>query len=517
MIPPLAARALVLRPAALIRTRALATPTVALWVAAALGVAVRLRPLLADFPLNDGGFFYAIVRDIERAGIPDRLSYNGLDLPFAYAPLGFYLAALVHALGVGLLDVFRLLPAVLSVLALLAFIRFARTVTKDPVLTAIAAFGFALVPNAYATHVTGGGLPRVLGVLFLLLALERFVVLYQTRRRGALVAAGVFGALALASHAEMGWALAFSTVVLWLYRGRTRRSFVDSALAAGVAALVASPWLVTSVLRYGPAPFLSALGTGTLDNPVASLLTFRQTGEPWFPLFAALAVVGMVRVAGRGDWWLPAWLLAIGLLDSRSFFVLSTIPMSLLVAVAVRDVLAPLVESRRLRVALASAAVAYGLVTTPAALPEIFRSVPPADRAAMGWARANTAADARFLVLSGRYWSDDSVGEWFPALAERRSVVTVQGYEWLPNGAFWTQMRRSYAAESCTSQDTACLDRLRASGMRFDYVYIVSEKIGERQDQSDEPCCSALRLSLASDPRYELVYAGGGALIYRVR
>ena len=176
------------------------------------------------------------------------------------------------------------------------------------------AFAFALVPSAYASHVTGGGLTRALGVLFLLLALERFIVLFETRSRGALVAAGVFGALSLLSHTEMGWALAFSVVVLWLFRARDRRSFFDAALAALVATVVVLPWVLTVLLRYGPSPFVSAFGTGTLDNPAVKLAIFDQTGEPWFPLFGALAIVGMIRVGGLRQWWLPAWILAIGML-----------------------------------------------------------------------------------------------------------------------------------------------------------------------------------------------------------
>lgn len=521
MLPIATTFDVIARRRALLRTIAIDVPRVALAAALVTGVAVRFFPVLtSDFPVNDGGMFYTIVQDIERAhfGFPDRLSYNDLGIPFAYAPLSFYLAALVNVLGMPLLEVFRFLPAVLASLILFAFVRFARAVTKDPVLTVLATFGFALVPSAYASHVTGGGLPRALGVLFMLLALERFIVLFETRSRAALVGAGVFGALALLSHTEMGWALAFSVFVLWLFRARDRRSFIDAALAAAVALAVVAPWLVTVLLRYGASPFLSAFSTGTLDNPAVKLAIFDQTGEPWFPLFGALAIVGMVRVAGQRQWWLPAWVLAIGMLDSRSLHILSAIPMAILAAIAIRDVLAPLVTSRRTRIALGAAAIAYGLVTTPSALPDVLRTIPVTDRGAMAWAKDNTPPDARFLVVTERGWAENSIGEWFPALAERPSVSTVQGWEWLPNGAFWTQMVHFFAAQSCGSQDASCLDRLRGTtGYVFSYVYIPSEKLRQRQDHSAEPCCTPLRMSLLADPRYELVYSEGGAYIFRVR
>lgn len=521
MLPEATSRLVVTRRRVLWRSLAVDTNTAVLIAAIVTGVVVRFRPvLLSDFPVNDGGMFYTVVQDIVRSGFgfPQHLSYNGLDLPFAYAPASFYLAAAIHGLGVGLLDVFRFLPAVLASLILFAFVRFARAVTKNDALTAIATFAFALVPSAYASHVTGGGLTRALGVLFLLLALERFIVLFETRSRGALVAAGVFGALSLLSHTEMGWALAFSVVVLWLFRARDRRSFFDAALAALVATVVVLPWVLTVLLRYGPSPFVSAFGTGTLDNPAVKLAIFDQTGEPWFPLFGALAIVGMIRVGGLRQWWLPAWILAIGMLDSRSLHILSAIPMAILVAIAVRDVLAPLVTTPRLRIALACAAVAYGLVTTPWALPDVLRTIPDTDRAAMSWVRDHTPADARFLVVTERGWAENSVGEWFPALAERPSVSTVQGYEWLPDRAFWAQMVRFFEAQSCGSQDSACLERLRAdTGYDFSYVYLPAEKLRQRQDHSAEPCCASLRLSLEQDPHYELVYSESGAYIFRAR
>lgn len=521
MLPIATTVDVIARRRAALRAVAVDAPRMALIGAIVTGVAVRFFPVLAsDFPVNDGGMFYTIVQDIERAhlGFPEQLSYNGLGIPFAYAPLSFYLATFVHLLGVPLIDVFRFLPAVLASLILVAFIRFARAVTKDDVLTAIATLGFALVPSAYASHITGGGLPRALGVLFVLLSLERFIALFETRSRAALAGAGVFGALALLSHTEMGWALAFSTAVLWLFRARDGRGLRDTALAALVAAAVVSPWLVTVLLRYGPSPFLAAFSTGTLDNPAVKLAIFDQTGEPWFPLFAALAILGMVRVAGRRQWWLPVWVLAIAMLDSRSLHILSAIPMAILVAIAVREVLAPLVASRRTRIALAAAAVAYGLITTPWALPNVLRTVPATDRAAMAWVKAETPPDARFLVVTERGWAENSIGEWFPALAERPSVSTVQGWEWIPDRAFWKQMVRFFAAQSCGSQDAGCLDRLRAdTGYVFSYVFIPSEKLRQREDHSAEPCCTPLRTSLLEDPHYDLVYSQGGAYIFRAR
>jgi hypothetical protein len=61
-------------------------------------------------------------------------------------------------------------------------------------------------------------------------------------------------------------------------------------------------------------------------------------------------------------------------------------------------------------------------------------SLPSGERDAMAWVASNTPPDAQVLVLSAtRSWEEDMVGEWFPLLAQRHSVLTPQGAEWLPD------------------------------------------------------------------------------------
>ena len=70
-------------------------------LAVALGGLVRAGHTLAsDFPLNDGGMFYAFAADLQRSGfrLPEVTSYNYADIPFAYSPLGFYVAAALDVL-----------------------------------------------------------------------------------------------------------------------------------------------------------------------------------------------------------------------------------------------------------------------------------------------------------------------------------------------------------------------------------------------------------------------------------
>ena len=78
----------------------------------------------ADFPLTDGGLFLVVIEAIRggRYQLPSTVNYNGMDLPFAYPPLGFYLAAFTADLTeASPLDLLRYIPLVASVATLLAF------------------------------------------------------------------------------------------------------------------------------------------------------------------------------------------------------------------------------------------------------------------------------------------------------------------------------------------------------------------------------------------------------------
>ena len=80
------------------------------------------------------------------------------------------------------------------------------------------------------------------------------------------------------------------------------------------------------------------------------------------------------------------------------------------------------------------------------------------ERAAMQWAAVETPPSSRFLIITEfTQWSGDTISEWFPVIANRVSVVTPQGSEWLPNGAFLTRVAEHGAAQACGSADGACL------------------------------------------------------------
>ena len=56
-------------------------------------------PILAsDFPINDGGIFFVMAGELSDAhlALPAETTYNNAHIPFAYPPLGLYVAAALH-------------------------------------------------------------------------------------------------------------------------------------------------------------------------------------------------------------------------------------------------------------------------------------------------------------------------------------------------------------------------------------------------------------------------------------
>ena len=157
-------------------------------VAAVLGIAFVVRAafvLGSDFPLNDGGMFLQMTRDLQGSGyaLPAYTSYNGGAVPFAYPPLGFYLAAIIDAVTpLSLAGVFRFLPLIASFAAVAAFLFMARTLlpTRTHVITALVAF--ATLPATFQWMLMGGGVTRAPGFVFALLAVT---FAYRAFERGS--------------------------------------------------------------------------------------------------------------------------------------------------------------------------------------------------------------------------------------------------------------------------------------------------------------------------------------------
>ncbi|MQA00758.1 MAG: hypothetical protein GEU80_15780 [Dehalococcoidia bacterium] len=511
----------------------------------ALGFLVRWLPMAgSDFPLSDGGLFAQMTEDLRAAGyrLPAVTDYNGAGIPFVYPPLGFYLAALLSELpGVEVTGALRILPLLASTLTVAATFPLAARLLRSRNAALLATLVFALLPWSFNWLIVGGGATRALGLLFAIAALVFVYDTFHRDDRRWAAAPGVLLAAAVLSHMEMGWFAIFSSAVLLLSEpSRLRRNLVLSA--GGGLALVAltAPWWAVSLSRHGVEPFLAATDTGGWSpNILVQVFMFRFTGAPLLDVFGVLGLLGAAWCVARRQYLLPMWMVAIILLDPRKAHGLLMLPLAMLAAVALVEVVLPALDRGReatarrglprLRsvggVVLALVVVhgAFGAVTAGSLAPSFAWAyttpVPAEDRGAMAWVAAHTPEPARFaIVTEALNWGEDRTMEWFPALAQRVSLVTPQGSEWLPDGAYQAAIERYNTLQACRTQDAACLiEWSRAHDAPFTHVYLSSRAVegdpGSVVARLSD-CCAALVASLDGRVDFRLLYEDGPVRVY---
>jgi len=503
-------------------------PAATLLVALAvlLGALVRLSPVLqADFPLNDGGMFYTMVQDVRASGfsLPVYTSYNGGQIPFYYPPLAFYLAAgLTFLPGVSSLGVFQFLPIIISILTIPAFYRLARTLTGSPTQGALATLAFALLARSFTWIIMGGGITRSLGMLFAVLAIEQLYLLLDLQQKRFLLPAALFSSLTVLSHPEIAWFLLCSAAFFTAWKVRTWRILTQVILTGFVVLLFTAPWWLTVYLRHGIMPLLSAFQvSGEQGFFLLRMMLVYFTGESLTAVWGALAILGLLAAIITRRFLLPAWIAFIYVLSFRNEPYMLMLPVPILAAMGLDWVVLPafmrLSDPARMgpfnledylgksssRVLLAFL-TGYGLLTALLFPGYGLRSLPAAERQAMAWAAENTTAASQFLVLTGdQTWETDLSSEWFPALAKRTSLGTVQGTEWLA-GRLYDQTEQAYAdLQACASEEAACLEDWAAENqVIFTHVYLRKELLLNQ----------ALMQSLEKD--YRVIHDGPGAVVF---
>jgi hypothetical protein len=519
--------------------------------AIALGVLVRLvHALPHDFALNDGALFYQMALEIKQSGfaLPSFTAYNADAIPFAYAPFGFYLAALVGRTPDGILAAVRWIPIVAGCLMLPAFVLLARAVLRSERQTIAATFAFALVPRSFLWIIMGGGLTRSLGLLFTILALWQAHALYTRRSWWHVPTTAVLASLVVLSHLGTAPFLAASIALLWLVFGRHRHGTIASIAVGVLVLLITAPWWATVIAEHGLAPFRAAQATGGsfLSGSgarwqvrlVLARLGMGTMSEPLFPIVLTFGLVGVLIELTRRRFLLPAWWVLTLLVDLRAPGTYASLPIGMLAGIAVTDMLVPLlrrwrtpspetigtrllawVTPTRWTAMVVSAVVGYATFAAVLRSPSIpselhmLESLDARDRAAMRWLATATPRDSRVLVITGSNWAADRIAEWLPVLAARKSVATVQGSEWLPGGEFDRRTDAYVKLSQCATRDVACVEQWATEhGKTYSHLYVA--KTMGRNGRPGTDCCTGVLSSALADPRFERVYDGPGATVF---
>lgn len=509
--------------------------TLILFLAILIGTFLRFNPtLLAGFPVNDGGMFAMMVDDLRDNHylIPAFTSYNLSNIPFAYPPLGFYLGALASDIfGMSSIEIVRWMPAFFASLSIPAFYFISLHLLKDKYHASLSALFFALVPRAFFWMVMGGGLTRALGHFFILLALGFVVRLYAEFRPKDIFLAGLFAGLAVLSHPEAAVHTALSAVLLWLVLSRKRVAFIQSVFVGMIVLAVTAPWWMTVIRAHGLDPLLSAAQTGENSLAIFHLVFFAFTEEPFMTIIAVLGLIGIIQRLLRRDYLLPLWIIVPFLVSGRSATNLVIIPLAMLAAAGWAEVLVPALQasvkkeaerSDQISVVERSVLLYLVLYTVFSTYQFGFQlsgtALPAPEREAMEWVSRKTPEVSRFLVLSGATSvACDPVAEWFPALAGRQSLFTVQGTEWTKSDEFKPFIREAVELQKCTMETPACIDKL-IERSEYEYVFLSRRLLSENCEllpraQSFQYFVGEIR----ADAQYEVVYDSNDVLIYKPR
>src|SRR5262245_57751353 len=118
-----------------------------------VGAFMRFNPtLLSGFPINDGGMFAVMIEDLKANHylLPEITTYNNLDIPFVYPPLGFYLGSIASdVFGWNAIETLRWLPPLFASLSILGFYLLASRLLKNDYIASVSTLFFALMPRAY--------------------------------------------------------------------------------------------------------------------------------------------------------------------------------------------------------------------------------------------------------------------------------------------------------------------------------------------------------------------------------
>ncbi|MGD8405262.1 MAG: glycosyltransferase family 39 protein [Anaerolineales bacterium] len=500
-----------------------------IFIALLLGGIVRfIPPAMTGFPVNDGGMFYVMVEELKanHFALPAFTEYNLADIPFAYPPFGLYVTALISSLlRIPALDLVRWLPPLVSTISLLAFYLMADEILGSRLQAGLAVVFYGLVPDSFGWAIMGGGITRSFGLLFLFLTITFANRLYTRTSILNTVLTALFGALAFLSHPETGVLAATSCILLWLFRGRSRRTLLWSvAVALGVIALSA-PWWRTVLAQHGLAPFQSALQTSDDGNfHLAKLLTFQfGGGGSFFSLTIALGLVGLLAQLAGKKFLLPVWLLLPFFVDPRSASGMALIPMAMMAAYGFDIVLAPALLVLRGRegvwvsdrfVILSMLGIAFYLFFSSAiyGLGLVPGSLPAADRETITWVDENITPGSDFLLLTGEQYSmKDPFQEWFPALTKQRSLTTLQGKEWTLGEEFFPFYGELVAMQHCSSVE--CVSDLgRRNGLEYQYLLI--KKLPEGNASPLRGSLTLFLDSVRNSGNYKIIYETGNVIIF---
>lgn len=499
-----------------------------LFLAVLIGGYIRLSQVLgAPLPLGDGGMFYSMTQDLinNQFRLPELLTYNHLNLPNSYPPLGFYLAGLVSWIfGIELIDVVRVLPSVFTVLAIPAFFLFARNFITNELQLIIATLMFAFLPPTFDWLILGGGITRAPAFFFSILALHFIYRLFTESQIKNIIFSSLFSALTLLTHPQVVLFTAASALVFFAFLERNRSGLKKSIIVALFTLILTAPWWGTVIARTGAEPFLAAVSTGGYNlDALIGFFKLDLTKEIGLETVGVLGLIGLFWYISEKRCFLPVWFFVTFIIDPRSgprnlallypvFASYSLVNLFSLFTHSGKDSRAKnsdIYSGRFPKVVLLLliGQWIFSAFSTALIVKETF-SLSEEDKIAAKWIQENTNPESNFLVLTGLEPLSDPFSEWLPALTNRVSIATTQGKEWDTKSDFDDVLLLYWQTQNCINKEFNCFDDLKSKNQLFidyDYILLRSQDIESRINL--ESYVPALVNQLVSSDDMTLIYS----------
>lgn len=513
--------------------------TLLLFTALLFGSIIRFYPAITNgFPLNDGGMFYTMVQDLKSNGysLPQFTTYNQADIPFAYPPLGFYIASFFGFLLDSDLTVFLYLPALINTLSILAFYFFAKEILDSRITASLATVLYALSARAFLWQIMGGGVTRAFGMLFLLLMLWQLTKLlkspypYLGIKSSAtgidiknLLFVIVFGASTVTSHPQTALHAALGGLLIFLFYGLHKRGIISAILVGLGVAILSSPWWLTILSKHGIEPFLSAGQTSqrTFESYL-SLFQLNSLGDYLFIPTLLLALIGIYLFFKQKNFFFVTWILLAYLIDPRGADGIALLSFSILAGAGLFKVTewlnnnqfsTPFINSKVhvlfmfliLYLFMGGSIFDFQLINT---------SLKTGDLEMIAWVNENIEKDKTFLLATGREFSmTDPLQEWFPALTNQYSRTTMQGLEWTLSENFFPYYEELTVFQNCA--DINCVNEwVTKNNVDYDYLIVLIPAENDVSELSNS--LRSLGVSVRSSALHLLVYESEHAMVFEL-
>jgi hypothetical protein len=407
---------------------------------------VFFQALRYSFPLGYAGMFTLIAERIggENFRLPMSIPHYGPGgIPLIYPPLAMYVFALASRLGISIWLYLRFVPAVFTLLALIAFYFFTVEVVESRVAGMAAVILAITQPPVYYTHVWSAGVVRAPALFFCMAGLFFYLRAIRRFSWSSFLLAGLFLGLVVTTH--WLYVLFAALVGLACLIAEWKVSAVPVALGIlAIALLVAAPWLVLILERHGLASVLMASSSHrnidffTSLGDVGQAIQFIRGNLEYVTdnvFLTMLAIPGCILLILQRKFHIPLAFLFLLFTGEASFYlqILAGIMAGFCIAEIFRrlpglDELKRASLSQLAWLAIAAAAVLCIGMSFWNGLQQIAQYRPELSQQSLKMAdfvRKNTGPAATYLFV-GTF----NGAEWFPYLFDRTPVFAQWGSEW---------------------------------------------------------------------------------------